>query len=212
MVANFISGGSLGNTVLGVADGLLNFSNSSNVIGVGIVQWDGDDDSDSLDPDGLGGLSLVNQEGCPITGCDRFVAIVNFADLGFGYSIGVYTDASNYSILTAVSQGANSPVSADYLFEWFTRSSGSYNEGGLPFNILQVGTGPDFASVGALELVLNPAGVVIGGQAFPQTISVDLEIDSIRKTGIPEPGMLALMGVGLLAGGLAGRRRQAHKA
>lgn len=212
LIVDAISGASLpvtGSTLL-VQDGSLQFSNTTSsttgVNGVGIVQWDGDDDGDDvgdLDATGLGGLNLINQEGCPVDGCDRFEATVLFADAGFEYNIGVYTDEDNYTILTADTQFAvNTPYIADYLFDWFQLPTGDdYFLGGLLFDIEQFGSGVDLTNVGAIQLTLNTNS----------TLAVDLTIDSITKT-VPEPGMLALMGVGLLAGGLAGRRRQAHKA
>jgi hypothetical protein len=188
---------------LEVGGGALSFSTSSGDTGIGIVQWDGPDNNADLDKTGLGGLDLINQTGCPVSGCDRFVAQVLVADNGFEYQIGFYTDDSNFSILTANTLfEVETPVIADYLFDWFLFDSGDYVEDGLPFNIQKTGT-PDFTKAGALELVVNSDG---------GRVAVDLALDSITKTGIPEPGMLALMGIGLLAGGLAGRRRQAHKA
>lgn len=191
-----------------VSGGGLSFSTSDGDQGRGTVQWDGNDGSGTLDPTGLQdaqgkGANLIIQEGCPVGGCDRFLADVLSADLAFAYSIGIYTDANNYSILTA---NTLFPVVGetvvDYLFSWFLLPDGPQFEGGLPFTIQSMGT-VDFTDVGAIEFIVNSDG---------QTIAVDLALAGITKTGVPEPGALALVGVALLGAGLAGRRRKALKA
>lgn len=179
-----------------VGGGGYSFSTSSGDIGIGTIQWDGQDGSAALDPTGLGGVDLVNQLGCPASGCDRFVATVLFADQGFEYQIGVYTDAGNFSILTANSLGLGSPATADYLFSWFLLGDGAHSEGGLDFTIDSTGT-VDFTNIGALEFIVNSDG---------GTTSVDLALDAITK--IPEPDSLALLGIGLLGAVMMGRRRK----
>jgi PEP-CTERM motif len=212
-----------------VEGGLLQFSNSNNVYGIGRVQWDGDDNAD---PGKLSfglGANLINQTGCG-AGCDRFTSAVLTADQGFVYQIGVYTDENNYSILTAKTQFQVSEaafpggITAQYLFSWFALAEttgtvtdlyndpnpqcappdavgpASYCIDGLRFLIESEGT-VDFNNVGALELVLNSDG----GQ-----LSVDLGIDSIQKT-VPEPGALALAAIALLGMSATTRRRASRQ-
>jgi hypothetical protein len=192
-------------TELEVGGGGMSFSTSSGDTGIGTIQWDGRDGSSALDATGLGGLDLINQPGCPLAGCNAFVAQVLVADQGFFYQIGVYSGAANYSILTATTQFAVASLTeADYLFDWFLLASGDYLLGGLPFNIQRVGSGPDFTNIGALEFRVNQGGAA--------TAAVDLAIDSITKRGVPEPNVLALMAIGGFAVSLAGRRRKTRKA
>lgn len=186
-----------------VFDGVLRWSNDSGVGSTANVTWDGDDNSNTL-AYGLN-ANFVNQVGCPATGCDTIVADVISADVGFEFSIGVYTDASNYSILTAISLGVPPQSNfAVFPFAWWELADGNYVIDGFPFTITSLGN-VDFTNVGAFQLSLAS---LTNSQGNP--IEVDLAIDSITK--VPEPGTLALLGIGMLAGGLTGRRRMARKA
>jgi hypothetical protein len=191
---------------LGVIGGQLRYSNDVAVKSNAEVQWDGDDDSPALTFDTML-VNLVNQPGCPATGCNTFIADVIEADLGFTFTLGVYTDANNWSTLTATSQGVDVNVGelAVFPYEWFLLADGDYNLAGLPFTIFSsnplANEDVDFTEIRALNLKLT--GV---------SANVDLRIDSVTKTKIPEPGTLALLGIGILAGGMAGRRRETLKA
>lgn len=180
--------------------GYFSFNNDTGVSGTARIQWDGHDNSPNLDYTGLGGLDLINQPGCG-SGCEQFQAIVNWADHGFQYQIGVYTDASNYSILTTVVPfDVTSPLPATYDFAWFTLASGTYNMyTPVPFTITKVGSGPDFTNIGALEVVLNSDG---------GTMAVDLTIGPVTKQPIPEPATIALIGLALLGATATSRRRR----
>ena len=200
LVVDLVSSNGLGvpSATAEVGGGGFSFSTSSGDVGIGRIQWDGADNSAALNYTGLNGANLINQVGCPVQGCNQFVATVIEADLGFEYQIGVYTDASNYTILSA---NTLFPVAglyeSTYDFDWFGYATGSYFEDGLPFDILQVGAGANFTNVGAMEFVINSDGA---------TVAVDLALDSVTKRFVPEPSVLALLGVGMFGLGLMRRK------
>ena len=194
---------------MAVTGGVMSWSNDDGVQSVGKIQWDGDD-SGSVANLNIGGLNhhdIVNQVGCN-GACNTLIALVNHADLGFNYDIGIYTSATQYTILKSGTLfGINSPYASTYSYDWFGFATGSYFEDGLPFDIVSVGGGANLMDVGAIEFTVYNTGICYqSGNACE--VSVDLNIDSITK--IPEPASLALVGLGLV--GLAGLRRRKQNA
>lgn len=158
--------------------GTLSFNSDSGQKGIGIVRWDGSffDGFASIDPTGLGGVNLAG------AGAGLQV-VVTSADLGFPFTVNAYTDAANWTSVTLTSSG---PGTFFLPFAAFTALG------------INTGAGVNFASLGALEAILNTAGAVA---------DVDLQIDMIRP--VSEPAVLGLAGMGLMMlAGLPRRQRR----
>lgn len=199
---NVTGAGSVNSAELAVADGRLTFNNGAGVRSTAVVQWDGG--ADAANPGTLVyglGANLINQTGCPASGCDYFQTTVFSADQGFDVEIGVFTDADNYSTFSFESAAVNAAAFTTFLFDWFDLDAGTYTVDGFTFTVAH-GTGnADFTNVGALQLLISN----VGGNA-----AIDLEIGAVTKDGneVPEPNALALAGIALLGAALTGRRRK----
>lgn len=186
---------------ISVLGGALSFSVGSLATGRAIVQWDGaTNGNEILDVTGLGGFDLTNSGGA-----NGFRIDTLFSDLGFAFEIQAYTSATQFTIINFSSSGVAVPTSSFIPFAGFTNAAfcGAVNP--VPgVNSITCGSGNtspvNFASLGALALVVDP----LGG-----SISVDLTLDSV--TTVPEPGSVALVGAALLGLFATKRRRDAAK-
>jgi PEP-CTERM motif len=208
----FDNGDGGGRARLAVGNSRLSYSNEAGIKSVGAVTWDGKDNDGDIDAVSYSEL-LLNASS--LTG---FTATVLAVDLGFDYAIQVWDTAGNTSKLTssvlfqvlssastqAQKDACNAtpitcqigPVSAYYDFSWFNLPEGDQSAGGLDFSIESNGI-VDFSKIGALQLQLLDTG----------SADVDLTLDSVNA--VPEPGVLSLVGLGLLGAAVAGRRRKA---
>lgn len=192
-------------------NGSLTFASAPTVTAVGNLQWDGDDSGsiETLDKTGMGAENLVIQTGCPTGGCDRFIFDVLSSDFDFDFTIGIYTDDDNWTEFDLeATQGAHV---SEIFFSFFENSAtcGAINisPGVLAQRCGGVGGNQvaDTTSVGAIQLVFN-----IGALG---TTDLDFKIGAVTKTGVPEPSMVALLGLGLASSGLVSiRRRRKEKA
>ena len=150
-----------------VEDGEASFNNDAYVTGAGRIRWDGDNDSETLNPQGLGGIDITQGN------LDSLLMDVIFADLGLNMTFTIYDMKSNSSSLSRI---LNSSISTSqeeaFLFQDF------------------VGTA-DFTNVGAIELgISGPESIdaVIGSVRISQSTPVP-EPSSIL-------GLLAIGAVG----------------
>ena len=115
--------------------------------------------------------------------------LVTTADLNFPFTLQAFTNGANWSAVTIYSTGI-----------------GSYF---IPFGgfVTIAGAGADFSNIGALQAIINFDPLAAGNGTVQ---SVDFSIDLV-DTAVPEPGILALVGVSILGLGVARRRRVAAK-
>ena len=194
---------------LAVSGGSLFFNSDTGVVAKGTVQWDGTESTSTLDRDGMGGQNLVFQPGCPTLGCDRFIFDVQSSDHDFNFTIGLYTDDDNWTEFDLVAtQGTHT---SEIFFSFFENAGGCGFVSAIPNpgnGVLaqRCGAGSkvvDVKDIGAIQLIFNIDG----------TSELDFKIGAVTKTGIPEPSMVALLGLGLASSGLVSiRRRRKEKA
>ena len=126
----------LGTVVADVDTSVLNsfaYSSGASTRGTALIQWDGNDGSCTLNPTGLGDISLAPDDGIAM--------FVQQVDLNGVVQMRIYTDGSNYSTFNYVIPTAiGAPGRLLYFpFEQFTA----------------VGLGADFAHVGAIEVFVD---------------------------------------------------------
>ncbi|GAL03168.1 hypothetical protein JCM19237_6061 [Photobacterium aphoticum] len=157
---------------MAVAGSTLTYETGSGGIGQGKLQYDGDDnDADNLDTAGLGSVDLL-QSG------NAFLLDVLEADLGFSFSIGVWSNGGANSFVKEFNgSGTLVPITRSFAFSEFT--------------------GVDFTSVSAIEVIINTKG--LAGKT-----SIDFTIDAIK---VPEPATMAMFGLGLMGLGYTRRRK-----
>lgn len=168
-------------TRLTAEDGTLTFSNNVNTTGAGNIVWDGDDDPTVLDPTGLGGIDITNNNGWVL---DRLLVEIISADLGgLELNFTIYDLANNVSTLSRTfSQAIATPVTSAFLFDDFSGTA-------------------DFTNVGAIQLEV----------AGPAEIDAQFDMIQISKPPrrrVPEPltSLWTLAGVSAL-GGLCAKKK-----
>lgn len=195
--------------------GTLSIDNAAGVTSRAVVTWDGSnvagDDGASVKTNGLGDIFAGGYDLTVGGSANAFLAQILYADLGFDYSIRVWDmDGSGVALGAGVQFGVPSGVyNSFYSFDWFQLANGDYCDGvasppfcsnpltQLDFSITRLGNlgDIDFGHIGALQIVFENDS---------DHASADFALGSMST--VPEPGTLALVGLGLL--GMAGQVRR----
>ena len=219
--STFVSGG--------VSGGKFNFGVNPGAFGSGVVQWDGVDSAGDTGTDASGntsdalsyGLGSVN-----LSVFDFFKVVTESSDLGFEFLVGLYTSATEFTEFTLRAHEVTPgfPVTSFLQLDTFAQSiffsgdalNGSLVPAGSCDAVGGYGTfvNPDVLNmtcgsagvvnlmdVNAIQLIIDPDAKGVNGNG-----AIDLQLSSISAT-VPEPSLLALLGLGML--GAAATRRKA---
>lgn len=201
--ASKLTGAAGKSTGIIVNNGAFSFENASSTTGRGQIQWDGAANTDeTIDYTGLytAGVGLDLTDG-GTTNTDFALDIV-FADAGFNFSITVYTSATQWTTVALVANEHLSPITTLIPFSAFT------DPGLCGFSNLAIGVKEITCAAGNNVADMTKVGAIVADiDRTGATPAFDFEIDGARA--VPEPGVLGLLGIGMLGlAAVVARRRK----
>jgi hypothetical protein len=175
---------------LDINSGVLNFSNDNGSGGEGLVQWNGQAGVQDLSVAGGFGLGLNAYD----LGSKFSYTVLSLDLTQFDFTIEAYTDENTFTRVRLVTTSPGTEVINFADLENAALCGTSFG----PILSVECGSSGNvnMSNLGALQSRLN----INGAQ-----VAVDLSIGPI--TTVPEPSVIGLVGMGLLAAGFAGKRR-----
>lgn len=204
--------GCSGGATFGVQDGFLDFSSAASVTGRAGVRWDGG--AETVAGSGSGTVldtSLAAWQAgreyslAPFIGNlfdygTAFALDVQVSDKPFQFSMTLFNDVDTYTTVTLTATVVNSPTIIPIPFLAFLAPAGE-----VPNGLISQGSDGGwnpFLGVSAIEVIVNDSKSYTNAPG----LAANFQFQVGFVNSVPEPGSLALIGLGLLAAGAARRK------